>query len=463
MKRMPIKISADYNRAFKPTDIRGIYPSEIDEEVTYLVARSFVDEFKFKQVLVARDMRISTPALFEAFCKGVTDAGADVVDVGMVHTPVLYFASGTLSLPGVVITASHSPKEYNGLKLVMPGAIPLTENFGLKQIRRRMEKGKFNEVAKVGKIRTKDFLKPYQRFVLKGMKMKGLESLKVVSDVGNGMAHVLMPLLEEKVPIKFTKMFDELDGRFPNRGSDPTLKNNQRHLAKKIKEGGYDFGIAFDGDADRIAFVDENGRNVNSAIIGILVAKRLLKKHPKSKIVFTALTSRIYEEEIKKAGGVPVPAKVGHSFIKETMRKKDVLFGCEHSGHFYFKDYFFTDSVVLTLRYVLEEYQEYKAKGLTFSKMVEPYLCYYQTEDEVINVKDKAKSLKLAEEFIQKKQPIKIKRFDGVWVDFGEVWGTVKVSVTEYALKFLFESKSKAKAVSMHKEMSDYIKSIANK
>jgi phosphomannomutase len=459
---MSNKISTDHKSAFKQADIRGVYPTEINEEFTYLVARAFVDEFQHSTVLVARDMRLSTPALHEAFCKGVRDAGADVIDLGLVHTPVLYFASGTMDLPGVVITASHSPKEYNGLKLVLAQAIPLTEQHGLKAIRKRMEKGVFDEVDKRGKYKTKNVLKAYQRFVLKGIKAKNLVGLKIVADTGNGMAGVLMPLLEEKLPIKFTTLFPELDGRFPNRGSDPTHKKNQRALSKTLKEGDFDFGVAFDGDSDRIAFLDENGRNINSSAIGSVIAERLLKKDPGASIVYTVFTSRMYEEKIEAAGGKPVPARVGHSFIKETMRKKDVIFGCEHSGHFFFKDYFFTDSVVYTIRHILDAYLEAKAEGILFSKMMEPYLRYNKTEDVLINVKDKNKSLKLVEQYLRDKNPQSVKKFDGVTVDFGDVWGTVKPSVTEYALKVMFESKSKAKAKKMRDEVVEYIKGIAD-
>ncbi len=460
---MPIKISSDYKKAFKPTDIRGVYPTEIDEELVYLVARAFVDEYKHNTVIVARDMRLSSQVLYEAFCKGVTDAGADVIDLGLVHTPVMYFASGTMNLPGVVITASHSPRDFNGLKLVLANAIPLTEDFGLKQIRRRVERGVFSEVGKVGKVRPKNILKAYQKFVFKGIKTKGLEEMKVVADIGNGMASVLMPLLEEKIPVQFTKMFENLDGKFPNRGSDPTIRKHQSHLVKKLKEDDYDFGIAFDGDSDRIAFLDEKGNFINSASIGAIIAERILKARPKSKIIYTILTSKIYEEKIKLAGGIAVQAKVGHAFIKDAMRKKDVEFGCEQSGHYYFKEYFYTDSVVFTLRYVLEAYQEAKKNGLKFSQMVEPYIQYKQTEDVVIDVNDKHKALKLVEKYLSDKNPIKTKKYDGVWVDFGEVWGAVTISVTEHALKVLFESKVKAKALAMQAQVVDYIKSIALK
>ena len=458
---MPIHISANYKRAFKPTDIRGVYPHELDEEVVYLVARAFVDEYTHKTVLVARDMRISSPALFEAFCKGVTDAGANVIDLGLVHTPVLYFASATLKLPGVVITASHSPKEFNGLKLVLPGAIPLTETIGLKQIRKRMEKGSFIEPKKVGTIKQKDVLKAYQKFVFKQIKSKGMEEMKIVADMGNGMAAVLMPLMEEKLPITFTKLFSEMDGRFPNRGSDPTLRKHQKQLVAKLKDGQYDFGIAFDGDADRIAFLDEKGTFINSAAIGALIAERLLQKTPKAKIIYTILTSRILEETIRSSGGVAVQARVGHAFIKDSMRKKDVLFGCEQSGHYYFKDYFYTDSTVFTLRTVLEVYEKAKKNGIPFSKMMEPYTEYKQTEDVVVDVTDKKQAMVLVEKYLLAKNPLLVRRFDGLWIDLGDVWGAVTISVTEHALKTVFESKVKAKAQAMQEDVVKFIRSIA--
>jgi len=454
-------LQADYKRAFKDADIRAIYPTEIDEELVYFVARAFVEEFGYKKILVARDMRLSTPSLHEAFIKGVVDSGADVVDIGLVHTPALYFASGTMDLPGVMITASHSPKEYNGLKLVHAQAIPLTEKNGLGKIRRRIEKGIFTAEVKPGKVTKKDVLKAYQKFVLKGALVKKLDGLKVVADAGNGMASVLMPLLQEKLAIDFTVLFPELDGRFPNRASDPTLSRNQRQLKKVIKEGSYDFGIGFDGDSDRIAFIDEKGTYINSAVIGALLAERMLRTHPGAKIGYTNLDSLIFLETIKKCGGKPVPVRVGHAFIKETMRKKDVLFSAEHSGHFYFKDYFYTDSVTLTLLGVLEAYVQAKALGQTFSEMMKPYVQYQQTEDVIVMVKNRTLALEKTRAYVASLNPIKIDSFDGFFVTFGDVWGSVKVSVTEYALKLMFEGKKKKDAQVMQDKVVAYIRSIA--
>jgi phosphomannomutase len=459
---MTMTFEADYRRAFKDADIRGIYPTEIDEETVYFIARAFVEEFKYTKVLVARDMRLSTPRLHEAFMKGVVDSGASVIDIGMVHTPVLYYASGSLDLPGVMITASHSPKEHNGLKLVFPKAIPLTEKNGLGKIRRRMERGKFAADVKPGKITKKDVLKKYQKSVLVGVSVKKLNGLNVIADVGNGMASVLMSLLQEKLPINFTLLFPELDGRFPNRGSDPTLSKNQRQLKKALKEGSYDFGVGFDGDGDRISFSDEQGNFINSAVIGALLAEQMLKKHKGAKIGYTNLDSLILLETIKRCGGKPVPVRVGHAFIKETMRKKDVLFAAEHSGHFYFKDYFYTDSVTLPLLGVLEVYTKAKAEGMTFSEMMKPYVRYQQTEDVIVMVKDRELALEKTRAYVESLRPQTIETFDGFFVNFGDVWGSVKISVTEYALKLMFEGKKMNDAQMMQDKVVEFIRSVAD-
>lgn len=438
---MTVKISAASKNAFKDADIRGIYPQEINEELVYLIARSFVDEFGLKKVLVARDMRLSSPMLHSAFCKGVTDAGADVLDLGLTDTPLLYFASGSLKEAGVMITASHSPKSYNGLKLVLSGAIPLTEKHGLKAIRRRIEKGVFNEVDRPGKVRMKSLQDAYLKFSLRGIKPKKLAGLKVVLDCGNGMASNAVPFLKAKLPVDFTPLFAELDGNFPNHASDPTLKKNQKEIIKMLKAGNYDFGVAFDGDADRIVFFDERGKYVNSAAVAALITKFILTNNKSTNIVYTNLTSRILAETIKSNRGVANLARVGHAFVKETMRSKDAFFGCEHSGHFYFKENYYTDSALMTLSYVLEIFSTARNQGLTFSQMMAPYTVYEQTEDVIVYTNDSTNALEAVHKYLLKQKPLSIKKYDGYMVDFGDVWGAVKISVTEPALKIMFEAK----------------------
>lgn len=458
---MTYLLAPQFEKSFKDADIRGTYPEEINEGVAYAVARAFVEEFSYTKVVVGRDMRLSSPELHTAFVAGVRDAGADVIDVGMVATPQLYFASGSMNLPGVMITASHSPAAYNGLKLVHAEAVPLTKRNGLAHILKLVKKGKWNTPAKKGRLTKKNIDAGYQKRVLAGIKPKRYEGLRIATDIGNGMAHDIVPLLAEKLPITFATLFARRDGHFPNRDSDPNLRENQVALHNKIDHGHYDFGISFDGDADRIAFLDEHGNYVNSAAIGALIAKRILAREPKAKIASTNLNSRIYEETIKQCGGKVVMARTGHTFVKEAMRKHGAVFGCEYSGHFFFRDFFYTDSVVLTLREVLDAYVEAKAAGQTFGEMMAPYLGYEQTEDIVIPIKSKEVAMAKVHEYLISLKPKQLKQFDGYFVDFGDVWGAVKMSVTEYGVKLMFESRSKAKAKKMQRQIQKFVKSVA--
>lgn len=448
--------------AFRDADIRGVYPTEINEELTYLIARAFVEEYSLRKVVVARDMRHSSPALESAFIKGVVDAGAYVLAIGLMDTPGLYYVSGKKSLPGVMITASHSPKNYNGLKLVLPGAVPLTEKNGLKAIRRRIERGVFREVKKPGKVERVDVSSQYIQYLGQGLQKTKLTDLKVVIDCGNGMSGPLVTELVKKTALQATILFSDLDGSFPNHGSDPTLRRNQNAITATLKSGGNDFGVAFDGDADRIAFFDETGRFVNSSIIGAIIAKRLLTKKPGAKIAYTNLTSRVYEEVIRACGGKPVITRVGHAFIKESMRQKDIIFGAEHSGHYYYKDYYYTDSAILTLTHILAVYAEAKTAGKKFSDLVAPYQKYEQTEDTIVMVDDQPKALASALQYLKAMQPKRLRKYDGHMVDFGEVWGAIKISVTEPALKMLFEGVRKKAAQQVQDDLAAYIKSIAH-
>ena len=455
-------IACNYKNSFREADIRGVYPKEIDEEVTYLIARAFVDEFSLRKVVVARDMRHSSAALEAAFIKGIVDAGANVLSVGLLDTPGLYYVSGKKHLPGVMITASHSPKNYNGLKLVLPGAVPLTEKHGLKAIRRRIERGVFREAKKPGKIESVDIRQQYIQFLVNGLQKTKLTDLNVVIDCGNGMSGPLITELVQKTALKANVLFSDLDGSFPNHGSDPTLRKNQKAITATLKSGGNDFGVAFDGDADRIAFFDETGRFVNSSIIGAIIVKRLLAKKPGAKIAYTNLTSRVYEEVVRACGGKPVITRVGHAFIKESMRQKDIIFGAEHSGHYYYKDYYYTDSAILTLTHILAVYAEAKALGKKFSDLVAPYLKYEQTEDTIVMVDNQPKALASALQYLIAKQPKRLRKYDGYMVDFGGVWGAIKISVTEPALKMMFEGAHKKAAQQVQDELAAYIKSIAH-
>ncbi len=450
-----------YERAFKDADIRGVFPDEINEYLAYSVARAFVEEFSYQTVVVGCDMRLSTPVMQSAFILGIRDAGAAVIDLGLVATPQLYFASGSLTLPGVMITASHSPKEYNGLKLVHADAVPLTKRNGLIQIKKRVKKGVWQSVARRGGLKKKNIDAAYAKYVFAGVQSKKYTGLRVATDVGNGMAHDLIPLLRAKLGIHFDAIFAKLDGSFPNRDSDPNLHENQIALEAKIDGGHYDFGISFDGDADRIAFLDEHGNYINSGAIGALIAARLLAREPKAKIASTNLNSRVYEETIRAHGGKVILARTGHTFVKEEMRKYGAVFGCEYSGHFFFRDFFYTDSVELTLLEVTNAYLDAKAVGQTFGQMMAPYLIYTQTEDVVVEVVDKDVVMQKVYDYLVSLTPMVLQKFDGYFVDFGDVWGAVKMSVTEYGVKIMFESRSKTKAKKMQNQILKFVKSIA--
>ena len=450
-----------YERAFKDADIRGVFPDEINEYLAYSVARAFVEEFSYQTVVVGCDMRLSTPVMQAAFILGIRDAGAAVIDLGLVATPQLYFASGSLTLPGVMITASHSPKEYNGLKLVHADAVPLTKRNGLIQIKKRVKKGVWQSVARRGGLKKKNIDAAYAKYVFAGVQSKKYTGLRVATDVGNGMAHDLIPLLRAKLGIHFDAIFAKLDGSFPNRDSDPNLHENQIALEAKIDGGHYDFGISFDGDADRIAFLDEHGNYINSGAIGALIAARLLAREPKAKIASTNLNSRVYEETIRAHGGKVILARTGHTFVKEEMRKHGAVFGCEYSGHFFFRDFFYTDSVELTLLEVTNAYLDAKAVGQTFGQMMAPYLIYTQTEDVVVEVVDKDVVMQKVYDYLVSLTPMVLQKFDGYFVDFGDVWGAVKMSVTEYGVKIMFESRSKTKAKKMQNQILKFVKSIA--
>jgi len=452
------QLPRDYKKAFKDADIRGIYPTEINETVAYRVARAFVDEFGWKEVLVARDMRLSSPTLRRAFVAGIRDAGATAVDISIIDTPGLYFASGSLNLPGVVITASHNPAEYNGLKLVAPGAIPLTNKTGLGAIKKRITANTFKAPKTRGALQKQSLQQKYVSYIQEKSTFTSARPLKVLVDAGNGTAGPLVQKLCHSLPIDITPLFFELDGTFPNRESNPTLAKNQKAIKAALKQGNFDFGVAFDGDADRVAFFDEKGNYMNSSFIGALIAAHLLKQFPNSKHVYTVFTSRAYEETITKNGGTALKARVGHAFIKELMRKKDAIFGCEHSAHFYFKDNYYTDSGILTFLFVAAAFAEQVADEKPFSHFIKPYAQYFQTEEVLVGVRDKDQALQNITTQYETENPESITHFDGVTVRFSEYWFVVKKSVTEDALKFIVESPKKALALQKQKEILEQLR-----
>ena len=449
----------EYLKAFKPADIRGIYPTELDEEVAYRIARAFVVLYKLKKVILGRDMRVSSVSLRKAFVKGVTDQGAEVIDIGLVDTPAVYYASGKYKAHGAMITASHNPKQYNGIKLVKPGAVPLTEEDGLGEIKQLLQLNEFSTPKTKGVVTKKAIFAEYKEYIKKLVTIKSTRKIRVVVDAGNGMATVLAPILKNGYPLKMYPLFFKLDGRFPNRGSNPTVKKNIGPIVEKIREVKPDFGVAFDGDVDRVAFFDETGKPVNSAVIGAMIAKNILEKKP-GNIVYTNFTSKSFYETILKYGGTPVREKVGHSFIKTAMREVDAPFSCEHSAHFFFKENYYSDSGILAFLRVLEEFASPEHEGKKFSALVKEFNLYQQTEELLIPVRDKDGIIESVRKIYADQNPLRIDLFDGLAVDFPDYWFCLRKSVTEDVLNLVVEARDVSRMKQATNEILDLVKKL---
>ena len=342
-------MSVSLSEIFKAYDVRGIYGKNICEDVAYKIGRAFVFFLKCKDIIVGTDMRISSPKLSKAFMKGVIDQGANAIFIGQVCTDATYFASGFLNKPAVMFTASHNPAEYNGMKFTRENAIPLNQDTGLNKIRSIIENKEYDKSRpKKGKLVKKDVLKGYVNHARKFIDVKKLRKLKVAVDAGNGMAGKIVPLVYDRLPVSVIPLYFKLDGTFPNHPADPSKYENLVQLQKTVAEKGCDFGVAFDGDADRIFFVDEKGKVINSSLISSLIIKNILQKNRGKRVIHNVVCSRIVPETIKRYGGKPVIERVGHSFIKDTMRKTKAVFACEHSAHYYYKDNYRADSGMIT-------------------------------------------------------------------------------------------------------------------
>lgn len=446
----------DFKAAFKDADIRGRYPHEINEVLAYRVGCALVLLLEAKEVIVARDMRSSSPAVMQALCEGARDSGGHVLDLGLMPTTVLYRASGDWDAWGVMVTASHNPADQNGLKIVRPGAVPLTKATGLQKIQRYVEQFSIEKQIKVrrGNKTKRTCLRSYVRTIEREVPLTASKPLKIVADAGNGMASVMLSALHKNPAYTIDVLNETLDGTFPVRASNPMLRKNQRPIRQALQRGSYDLGVSFDGDGDRIAFFLPNGTMLNGAVAGAMIAEQIIATHPKATCVDTVFNSRIYRETVRAAGGVIKKARVGHAFIKNQMRKHDAVFACEHSGHYYFRANYYADSSLLALRYMM---QAILNTGGDMTAAVRPYQMYYQTEEILVEVPDKKAILKKLQEKYSKQTDSTVRVFDGVNVELSDVWFTVKPSVTEDALKFVVESHQKKRAVAVQKELQQFL------
>ncbi len=441
----------DLSALIKAYDIRGVVPEQWDPKLSREVGIAFVEVLKIRasdggtgRIVVGHDMRPTGPDLVAAFIDGVTGAGVDVINIGLCSTDGLYFASGRLDIPGAMFTASHNPAEYNGIKLCRAGAAPVGQDSGLSEIRELLESEKFPEYSGAsGTATAQDMLADYAQYLRELVPLEKSRKLKVVIDTGNGMGGFTVPAvlggeIFAALPLEIEAMYFELDGTFPNHEANPIDPENLRDLQKRVLAVGADLGLAFDGDADRCFVVDEKGGIVDPSTLTALIATRELAKAPGSTIIHNLITSRAVPEIVREHGGKPVRTRVGHSFIKATMAQSNAIFGGEHSGHFYFRDFWKADSGMLAAMHALAALGE-APKSTTLSELLKPYLRYIMSGEINTKVSDaKTVVARIKTEFAGR--AIDTDELDGLTVSLDSGWFNVRSSNTEPLLRLNVEA-----------------------
>jgi phosphomannomutase len=427
-------------KVFKAYDVRGIYPDELDEAGAYAIGRAYIEEFEPRRIAVGRDMRLSSPAMADAVMRGAAEAGADVLDIGMVGTEMVYFTVGDLGLEGgIAVTASHNPKEYTGLKIVRRGALPVGGDSGLLDIRTRaLSNGARHESGHKGTIRQEDVWPRFVDRVLSFIDVDAVKPLRVVIDAANGMAGAMLPPVLDKLPIDAVRWYFEPDGTFPNHEPNPLLPENREFIVREVTKENADLGIAFDGDADRCFFVDDTGEFVPGDFVTALLAESFLEKEPDAKIIYDVRASWAVPETIERAGGVPLINRVGHAFIKHRMREEGALFGGEVSGHYYFRDFSQADSGVIPFLLMLELLSK---RGQKLSEILRTYRERYFITGE-LNTPVSDVALKLQELKERFGGEGKVSHLDGLSIDADEWHMNVRPSNTEPLLRLNLEAMS---------------------
>ncbi len=425
------------DRIFKAYDVRGRYREELDEDVAEALGAAFARFAGEERVLVGRDARLSSPLLSEAFMRGVAAAGARPIDLGLVSTDLTYFASGRLGLPAAMFTASHNPPEWNGVKLSLPGAFPVGEDTGLGEVKKLAEEylASGRKAPELPEVEPLDLLEEYARHCASFVGGPLRRTLKVVVDGGNGVAGVVVPAVFRLLPFELIPLYFEPDGRFPNHPPDPIRPENVRDLQRAVLEEGADVGLAFDGDADRVFLVDERARGVEASLVGALVARELLSKEPGAPVVHNVICSRVVPETILEAGGRPVPSRVGHAFIKRTMAETGAVFGCEHSGHYYFRENYRADSGLIAAVVVLGILAR---EDRPLSSLLAPYRRYFSSGEVNVRVEDRAGAVQaVAEHF----RGARLDFTDGVTAEGEDWWVNVRPSNTEPLVRINVEAR----------------------
>ena len=428
---------------FKAYDVRGIVPDELTPEIAYRTGRGIVAFLGADTVVVGRDMRVSGPSLAAALIDGIRDQGADAVDIGLVSTDTLYFAVGKYGYPaGVMITASHNPAAYNGFKICREEARALSMDSGIGEIRDLVVSGTFPPPAegRRGSVQERDVLDAYVEHALSMIDAGSLKPFKIAVDAGNGMAGELVPRVFQHLPCEIVPLYFELDGTFPNHEANPIEPENTRDLRRVVTEQGCDLGVAFDGDADRMFLIDGNGGFVGGDMTTAMVAIETLKHHPGSGIVYNLICSRTVPEVIEENGGRPIRSRVGHSYIKATMRQEDAVFGGEHSGHFYFRDNWYADSGLIAMLTVL---QLMSASEQSLAEVLAPIDVRERSGEINMEVADVAAAISRVETAYTA-QGATIDHLDGLTVGFDDWWFNLRASNTQPLLRLNVEAEDRS-------------------
>ncbi|MDN4162268.1 phosphomannomutase/phosphoglucomutase [Nocardioides abyssi] len=436
---------------FKAYDVRGTVPDQLDDELARATGRAYVQVVGATSVVVGHDMRPSSPGMARAFAEGATAAGADVVMIGLASTDQLYFASGHLEMPGAMFTASHNPAQYNGIKMCRSHAQPIGMETGLAEIRDLVVSGSTQDAERTGSVTEQDVLAAYADHLLSLAPVEG-RRLKVVVDAGNGMAGHTAPAVFDRLGdrVELVPMYFELDGTFPNHEANPIEAENLRDLQARVLETGADVGLAFDGDADRCFLVDETGRNVSPSTLTALIAARELAKEPGATIIHNLITSRAVPELVTELGGTPVRTRVGHSYIKATMAETDAIFGGEHSGHFYFRDFWRADSGMLAALHALAALAE---TDTTLSQLLAEYERYPVSGEINSTVADQQAAIARIEQQYAARDGVTTDGLDGLTVSHADWTFNVRPSNTEPLLRLNAEGRDEATMAAIRDEV----------
>lgn len=443
-----------FNEAvFKAYDIRGKVPSELNADVVHAIARAFADMLPEGKIAVGRDMRLDSAQLSAALIKGLVQQGREVIDLGQITSDMIYFAVGKMGLAGgAMVTASHNPGEYNGIKLTGKGVSPIGQDTGLQDIKQTVLDNAYKSPLSKGSVVEQNILSQWVDHALSFA--PELKPLKVGIDPGNGMASIDIAPLEQKTPLKIEAIFAEPDGNFPNHPANPLVVENLKDLSHLVADKQLDCGIAFDGDGDRAILVDESGSPVSPSIVGAILAEHFLEQHPNSVVLYNAITSRIVPDTIEKLGGKAVRTRVGHSFIKQAMAQHHAVFACEHSGHYYFQDNYNADSGLIAALCVL---QIMCTKKQRLSQLVGQYEGKYFDSGE-INFEVHSKG-KVMDEISTEYADAKIDTLDGLTASYEDWWFNLRPSNTEPLLRLNVEATSQ----SVMQENLDQISKILQK